>query len=87
MDRSFTASQSPPQPSQLRAARALLGWSLLKTAATAKVSVSKILDSEGRAPERVCQSSMFALLHVFETVGVQFLAEGNSRGVIIRLDQ
>lgn len=71
-----------PSPSQFRAARAMLGWSMHDLASAARVSVSEVLNAEGRRSETVPDGTSGAIRAAFETAGVSFLDDdGRGRGV------
>ena len=70
---------------QFRAARAMLGWSLLELATAAKVSVSSVVSAEGRIPERGAKGSTVAVRETLETAGICFIGdEGDGAGVKLR---
>ncbi len=71
-----------PSPTQIRAARAMLDWSLVDLAKAASVSVSAVLRAEGRNSERVTEGTWGAMRVAMETAGVRFLEDdGNGAGV------
>ncbi len=70
---------------QIRAARAILGWSAVDLAKAASVSVSAVLRAEGRNSERVAEGTSGAMRVAMETAGVRFLDdEGDGVGVRLR---
>ena len=71
-----------PSPSQIRAARAMLDWSLVDLSKAAGLSVSVVQNAEGRNPERLSEGMRGAIRVAMETVGVRFLEDdGNGAGV------
>lgn len=71
---------------QIRAARAILDWSKIDLAKAACVSVSVVLNAEGRDPERISEGAVGAIRVALETAGVQFIHdEGHAAGVMLRL--
>ncbi len=75
-----------PCPAQIRAARAMLDWSLVDLAKAAGVSVSAVSRAEGRDPEQVAEGTWGAIGVAMETAGVHFLEDdGDGAGVRLRL--
>ena len=75
-----------PSPAQLRAARAMLDWSLVDMSKAAGVSVSVALKAEGRHSEQVAEGIWGALRVAMETAGVRFLEDDrDGAGVRLRL--
>lgn len=73
-------------PAQLRAARALLDWSMLELARVAQVSISTIkrMEDERLRPDRA--RSVAAMQGALETAGVRFLwDDGDGPGVRLKL--
>ena len=74
-----------PSPSQIRAARAMLDWSLVDLSKAAGVSVSVASRAEGRNPEQLAEGTLGAIRAAMETVGVRFLEDdGDGAGVRLR---
>ena len=74
-----------PSPSQIRAARAMLDWSLVDLSKAAGLSVSVVRDAEGRNPERLSEGTQGAIRVAMETVGVRILEDdGEGAGVRLR---
>ena len=74
-----------PSPAEIRAVRAMLGWSLSDLSKAASVSVSAVLRAEGRNSERVTEETSGAMRVAMETAGVRFLDdEGDGAGVRLR---
>ena len=72
----------PISPAQVRAARALLNWSMMDLATAARVSVSTVkrFDDGQGSP-----TSVGLMQDALETEGVRFLADdGNGPGVRLR---
>ena len=70
---------------QIRAARAMLDWSLIYLAKAADVSISTVVRAEGRSPEQVAEGTLGAIRVAMETAGVCFLEnEGDGAGVRLR---
>lgn len=61
-----------PSPSQFRAARAMLGWSMIEAAREAKVSVSTMMIAEGKTPGRQVNGAGPGIQAAFEAAGVIF---------------
>ena len=72
---------------QLRAARALLGWSAQKLASTSGVGVTTIRKNElADGPVTMIRANVEVLTRTFETAGVEFIPEnGGGAGVRVRL--
>ncbi len=75
-----------PSPAQIRAARAMLGWSLIDLSKAASVSVSAVFRAEGRNPEQVAEGTRGAIRVATETAGVRFLEDDGS-GAGVRLQR
>lgn len=69
---------------QFRAARALLNWSMMSLAEAARVSVSTVVNAEGRNPEKMLSGHEGAIRAALETAGVQFI-DDDGEGVGVRL--
>jgi transcriptional regulator with XRE-family HTH domain len=73
---------------QLRAARALLGWSQTELAIRAGLSLPTVKRVETRQGPRVSEEARFALQRALEIAGIQFLDEnGGGPGVRLRKRQ
>ena len=72
-----------PSPDQLRASRAFLGWSKIELARIAGVSVSSVLNAEGRRPESVTAGAVGAIRVALESAGISF--SDDERGTGVRL--
>ena len=69
-------------PAQIRAARALLDWSMLDLAKVAQVSVSTIKRMEDERQKPAADRSVAPVLCAFQTAGVRFLSDdGDGPGV------
>jgi transcriptional regulator with XRE-family HTH domain len=80
-----------PQPSamptaeQIRAARALLGWSVAELSARSGVSVRTITRCElGEGVPQATTRTIQRLVRAFEAGGVEFIAENTMGGVGVR---
>ena len=74
------------QPSQIRAARALLGWHQAELAQRAGIGLATIQRLE-RAPDGVLMahvSTLMKLIRCFEGVGIMFLMPDQSGGLGVR---
>ena len=72
---------------QLRAARALIRWSARRLAERAGVHVATVQRMErSQGPIRGNVSSLLKVKGALESAGVEFLADGESRGVRLRND-
>ena len=72
-------------PTQIRAARAMLGWSMVVLAKAARVSISTIKRVEDDGPQPVSGAILAMIRDAMETEGVRFLADdGNGLGVRLR---
>jgi transcriptional regulator with XRE-family HTH domain len=70
---------------QLRAARALIGWSQAQVAEAAGLSVPTIKRAEGQAALSASAEAVAAIRSALEAAGVVFLPEnGNGPGVALR---
>ena len=74
-----------PSPAQIRAARAMLGWSLIDLSKAAGVSVSVVSRAESSKHEQVAEGTHGAIRVAMETTGVRFLEDdGDGAGVRLR---
>ncbi len=72
---------------QMRAARALLGWSAQELADTSKVGVTTIRRTEVvDGPVRMIQGNVDAILRAFDAAGVEMILE-NGGGVGVRMKE
>jgi transcriptional regulator with XRE-family HTH domain len=74
------------QPSQIRAARALLGWHQAELAQRAGIGLATIQRLE-RAPDGVLMahvSTMMKLVECFESAGITFLRADQAGGIGVR---
>ncbi|MBR1251461.1 helix-turn-helix domain-containing protein [Bradyrhizobium sp. AUGA SZCCT0169] len=75
-------------PSQLRAARALVGWSQSEIAKAAGLSVPTIKRAEADRGIKVSEEAAAAIASVLKKVGVEFIEEnGGGAGVRLRKAQ
>ena len=73
------------EAAQVRAARALIGWSQTKFAETAGVSLSIVERFEAGAPEPVADEAIAKMRAALEAAGVVFIPKnGGGAGVRIR---
>lgn len=72
------------KPSQIRAARALVGWSQTDVATAAGLSVPTIKRAEADGGIRVSEDAMLAIANALKKAGVEFIAE-NGGGLGVRL--
>ena len=71
-------------PSQVRAARALLGWSRTRLAKESGVPYGTLTDFEGRRT-RMLSDSMAKLIRALEKAGVELLYDGqDGKGAGVR---
>ena len=72
-------------PAQMRAARAMLDWSMMDLAEAACLSVSTVKRFEGGDRQPVSDNAVAMMQDAAETEGVYFLADdGNGPGVRLR---
>ncbi len=72
-------------PAQMRAARAMLGWSMLDLARAARVSISTVKRFEGEGDQPVSDELVGLMQDAAETAGLRFLADdGDGPGVRLR---
>ena len=75
----------PILPFQIRAARAMLGWSVIDLARAARLSVSTIKRMEDNLFQLVTEASVRMMQDALETEGVRFLPDdGNGPGLRLR---
>jgi transcriptional regulator with XRE-family HTH domain len=73
------------EAAQVRAARALIGWSQTKLAETAGVSLSIVERFEAGAPEPIADEAVAKMRAALEAAGVVFIPKnGGGAGVRIR---
>jgi transcriptional regulator with XRE-family HTH domain len=73
------------EAAQVRAARALIGWSQAKLAETAGVSVSTINEFETGAPDQFAEEALDKMRATLEAAGVVFLPKDDGGGIGVRL--
>lgn len=71
---------------QLRAARALIGWTQAQVADAADLSVPTVKRAEGAALLSASPGAIAAIRAALESAGVEFIAE-NGGGVGVRLKE
>jgi transcriptional regulator with XRE-family HTH domain len=72
-------------PSQIRAARALIGWSQTDVATAAGLSVPTVKRAEADEGIRVSEDAMLAIANALKKAGVEFIEEnGGGAGVRLR---
>ena len=72
-------------PSQIRAARALVGWSQTEVATAADLSIPTVKRAEADGGIRVSEDAVAAIARALEKAGVEFIAEnGGGPGVRLR---
>jgi transcriptional regulator with XRE-family HTH domain len=73
---------------QIRAARALLGWSQLELAEAASVGVATVRRVEGAGTElRGSVEVVWKIQTTFESAGVEFISADDTKGPGVRLKQ
>ena len=76
------------EAAQVRAARALIGWSQAKLAETAGVPVSTINAFETGAPDRIANEAVDKMRAALEAAGVVFIPkEDGGGGIGVRLHE
>jgi transcriptional regulator with XRE-family HTH domain len=71
--------------SQIRAARALVGWSQTEVAAAAGLSIPTVKRAEADGGIRASEDAMIAIANALKKAGVEFIAEnGGGPGVRLR---
>jgi transcriptional regulator with XRE-family HTH domain len=73
------------EAAQVRAARALLGWSQTKLADAAGVPVSLVERLETEAPDHVADEAIDKLRAALEAAGVVFIPKNGGGGIGVRL--
>ncbi len=72
----------PISPAQMRAARAMLDWSMMDLAAAARVSVSTVKRFERGSDRPVTDETVALMRDAVEAQGIRFLPdEGKGAGV------
>ena len=72
-------------PAQIRAARAMLNWSMADLAKASMVSISTIKRLEQAQPHLVRDSTLVAIQNALETAGIVFLeSDGIGPGLRLR---
>jgi predicted transcriptional regulator len=72
-------------PSQIRAARGMLDWSMVNLASAARVSVSTVKRIEDGLSDPMTERTIALMQDALETEGVRFLTDdGNGPGVRFR---
>jgi transcriptional regulator with XRE-family HTH domain len=71
-------------PSQIRAARALLGWSQSEVATATSLSIPTVKRAEADDGIRVSEDALVAIASALKKAGVEFIVE-NGRGPGVRL--
>jgi transcriptional regulator with XRE-family HTH domain len=71
--------------SQIRAARALVGWSQTQVATAAGLSIPTVKRAEADVGIRVSEDALVAIANALKKAGVEFIAEnGGGAGVRMR---
>jgi transcriptional regulator with XRE-family HTH domain len=73
------------EAAQVRAARALIGWSQAKLAETAGVPVSMINAFEIGAPDSIANEAVDKIRIALETAGAVFIPKDGGGGIGVRL--
>jgi transcriptional regulator with XRE-family HTH domain len=73
------------EAAQVRAARALIGWSQAKLAETAGVPVSTIHAFETGAPNAIANEAVDKIRIALETAGAVFIPKDGGGGIGVRL--
>jgi transcriptional regulator with XRE-family HTH domain len=74
--------------SQIRAARALVGWSQTEVATAAGLSIPTVKRAEADGGIRVSEDAMVAIAKALKKAGVEFIPEnGGGPGVRLRKEQ
>ena len=72
-------------PSQIRAARALVGWSQTDVASAAGLSVPTVKRAEADGGKKVSEDAILAIANALKKAGVEFIDEnGGGPGVRLR---
>jgi len=75
-------------PAQIRAARALVGWSQTEVATAAGLSVPTVKRAEAEEGIRVSEDAVDAIVCALKKAGVEFITEnGGGPGVRLRMLQ
>jgi transcriptional regulator with XRE-family HTH domain len=75
-------------PSQIRAARALVGWSQEEVAIAAGLSIPTVKRAEADVGIRVSEDAVIAIASALKKAGVEFIEEnGGGAGVRLRKAQ
>jgi transcriptional regulator with XRE-family HTH domain len=70
---------------QVRAARALIGWSQAKLAETANVPMSTVERFETKAPDRPAEEAIDKMRAALESAGVVFIPKDGGGGIGVRM--
>ncbi|MGC2785608.1 MAG: helix-turn-helix domain-containing protein [Roseiarcus sp.] len=73
------------EAAQVRAARALIGWSQAKLAETAGVPVSTITEFETGLPDHLPNEAIDKLRAALEAAGIVFIPKNGGGGIGVRL--
>ena len=73
------------EAAQVRAARALIGWSQAKLAETAGVPVSSINEFETGSPGHFAEEALDKMRAALEAAGVVFLPKDDGGGIGVRM--
>jgi len=75
-------------PAEIRAGRALLGWSQIRLAAAASVGVATVRRLEGAGSPRGSVDTLWKIQRALEDAGIEFIpaAEGKGPGVRLKSD-
>ena len=73
------------EAAQVRAARALIGWSQAKLAETTGVPVSTINEFETGAPDPIAEEALDKMRAALEVAGVVFIPKNGGGGIGVRL--
>jgi transcriptional regulator with XRE-family HTH domain len=73
------------EATQVRAARALIGWSQSRLAETAGVPLPIVERFEAGAPDHVANEAIDKMRHALEAAGVVFLPKDEGGGIGVRL--
>jgi transcriptional regulator with XRE-family HTH domain len=73
------------EAAQVRAARALIGWSQAKLAETSGVPVSAINQFETGSPGQFAEEALDKIRAALEAVGVVFLPKDDGGGIGVRM--
>jgi hypothetical protein len=70
-----------PSSAQIRAARAMLDWSIVELARTAKVSAVAVQEAEGRGVRAGRDDQRALILDTLREAGITFLDDGAGAGL------